>query len=295
MLLMTVSRTQQFELQLQREIALERAEAILAESPPLLRERVAWIRHTFEEDWRRSIVSRYQVAVVIRDIYDDVTENKGSVYGAKAVEAIKKAFGWDDGVIYQALHVADAFTPEQIEAITRMRLPGGGALSYSHVVALAAVEDEGRRKKLLDRTVKEGWTSRKLVNAVGQPATPQPGNKEDRRGRPLARPGDFDAVLDQQAHFVQDFLNRDEQVWSHPEHCLSAKARGLDTADFTRERADRLKRHAGQMNLLAQKAKERAEEATRAHAAFMKVIARQAARHKKPGPTAYPGGADATA
>jgi hypothetical protein len=292
---MTASRIQQFELQLQREIALERAEAILNESPPLLREKVAWIRRTFEDDWRRSIVSRYQVAVVIREIHDDVTENKGSAYGARAVEAIKEAFGWDDGVIYQALHVADAFTPEQIEAITRMRLPGGRALSYSHVVALACEEDEGRRKKLLDRTVKEGWTSRKLVNAVDQPATPQTGKKEDRRGRPLAKPRDLDGVLDQQAHFAQDFLNRDEQVWSHPEHCLSAKARGLDTADFTRERADRLKRHAGQMNLLALRAKERAEEATRVHAAFTKVLTQQAARHEKPGLTANPGGAEATA
>ena len=292
---MTVSRIQQFELQLQREIAQERAEAILDESPPPLRERVAWIRRTFEDDWRRSIVSRYRVAVVVREIYDDVTGNRGSVYGARAVEAIKKAFGWDDGVIYQALHVADAFTPEQIEAITRMRLPGGRPLSYSHVVALACVEDGDRRKKLLDRAVKEGWTSRKLVNAVDQPATPQPGNKEDRRGRPLAKPRDFDAALDQQAHFAQDFLNRDEQVWSHPEHSLSAKARDLDTADFTGERADRLKRHAERMSLVAQRAKERAEEAARVHAVFTKVLRQQAAEHKEAGLTANSGGADATA
>jgi hypothetical protein len=176
-----------------------------------------------------------------------------------------------------------------------MRLPGGRALSYSHLVALATVEDEDRRKKLLDRTVKEGWTSRKLVNAVDQPATPQPGNKEDRRGRPLAKPRDFDGVLDQQAPFVQDFLNRDEQVWSHPDHALSAKTQDLDTADFTRERAERLKQHAKQMNLLAQKAKERADEATHIHALFEKVLTQRAARHKKLGLTAIPGGPDATA
>jgi hypothetical protein len=292
---MAVSRIQQFELELQREFALDRAEAILDKSPPALREKVTWIRNYFEDEWRRSIVGRYQVAVIIREIYDDVTDSKGSVYGANAVEAIKESFGWDDGIIYKALHVADAFTPEQIDGMAGLRLPGGRPLSYSHVVALAAVDDEGRRQKLLARTVKEGWTSRKLVNAAELPADPQPGEKEDRRGRPLARPRDLDAVLDQQASFAEDFLNRDQQVWSHAEHSLSAKAENLDTADFTQERADRLKKHAGQMNLLAQKARERADEATGVRALFVKVLKEEAAKLKKLGRTAYPDGSDASA
>jgi hypothetical protein len=288
---MTAGHIQQYELRLQREIALERAETILSESPPALREKIDWIRTTVEDEWRRSIVSRYQIAVVIKEVYDDVNGNKGSVYGARAVEAIKKALGWDDGVIYQALRVAGAFTPGQIEDMARMRTAGGRPLSVSHVVALAGVEDEGRRRSLLDRTVREGWTTRKLVNAAACGA--ESGAARERRGRPLARPKDFDAVLDQQAHFVQDFLDRDGQVWSHPDHCLSAKARELDTADFTRERAERLRRHAGQMNLLARKAKERADEAAGVHALFAKVLKQQAAGHKKAGLTATPGKASA--
>jgi hypothetical protein len=279
---MAVSRIRQFELELQRDIAQERAEAIIRESPPALGEKIAWIRDTFEEDWRRSVVCRYQVAALIREIYDDVTEHNGAVYGAKAIAAIKQAFGWDDGVIYQALHVAEAFTPQQIEEITRMRLPGGKPVSFSHVVALSGVEDEGRRQKLLKQAVREGWTSKKLANAA-QFQAPEAGKREERRGRPLAKPRDFDAVLEQQASFAQDFLNRDEQVWSRREHSLSGRAEGLDTAEFTRERADRLKRHAEQMNLLAKKAKERAEEAASVHQVFEEVIRKQAAMQKKLG------------
>src|SRR5262249_4707130 len=205
-----------------------------------------------------------------------------AVYGAKAIAAIKQAFGWDDGVIYQALHVADAFTPQQIEEITRMRLPGGKPVSFSHVVALSGVEDEGRRQKLLKQAVREGWTSKKLANAA-QYQAPEPGKREERRGRPLAKPRDFDAVLDQQASFAQDFLNRDEQVWSRREHSLSGRAEGLDTAEFTPGRADRLKRHAEQMDLLARKGKERAEEAVAVHQGFEEVIRKQAAKQKKLG------------
>src|SRR4051812_42532020 len=110
---MAVSGIKQYELELERQSNLDRVRSILDESPPALRQKVEWIRNAFEDEHRRSIVFRYQVAVVIREIYDDVNDGNGSVYGARAVEVIKKAFGWDDGVIYQALHVADAFTPEE--------------------------------------------------------------------------------------------------------------------------------------------------------------------------------------
>ncbi len=290
---MTVSRARQLELELKRGFALECVETILSESPPALREKVEWIRGSFADEWRRGLVSRYQVAVVIREIYDDVTDNKGSVYGARAVEAIKKAFGWDDSVVYQALHVADAFTPEQIEAVTQMRLPGGRPLSYSHVVVLSRVEDERRREQFLKQTVKEGWTTRKLTSAVDLAASPEPGKPQVRRGRPLAKPRDFDAVLDQQADFAEDFLSRNDQVWSHPEHALSAKVEDLDAADFTPERANRLTRHAEVMSLLAEKAKERADETTRGHARFAQVLKQQAAQHQILGNPAAPRGTDA--
>ena len=235
-----------------------------------------------------SIVNRYQIAAIIREIYDDVKDNNGTVYGARAVKVIKKAFGLDDTFIYQALHVAETFTPEQIEEMARMRLPGGKPVCYSHVVALSRVEDNSDREKLLKKTVKEGWTTRQLDNAVNRVVSSEPGQPEERRGRPLAKPKDFDAVLDQQVHFVEDFLSRNEEVWSRQEHSLSGKADDLDTADFTQERADRLKKHAEQMNLLAQKAKERSEEAADVHALFANLLKQEAAKRKKLGLTGTP-------
>lgn len=280
---MTTSGIKLFELELRSNLARDRVETILRESPPALREKLAWITSTLADDWRRSIVSRYQIAVAIREIYEDATDNKGTVYGAKAVEAIKKVLGCDDTVIYQALHVADAFTPDQIEGITKMRLPGGKPLTYSHVAMLSRVEDDRDRAKLLKQTVKEGWTTRKLSNAVDLAKGPQADMPQERRGRPLARPKDFDAVLDQQARFAEDFLNRNEQVWSHPDHSLSTKAKNMDTTDFTKDRADRLKRHAEVMSSLAAKAKERAEETTRVHGLFVENLKGEAAKSKKIG------------
>ena len=76
-------------------------------------------------------------------------------------------------------------------------------------------------------------------------------------------------------------MSRSSASRSRREHSLSGRAEGLDTAEFTRDRADRLKRHAEQMNLLARKAKERAEEAASLHQIFVEVIRKQAAKQKK--------------
>ncbi len=279
-----MSKVKLFELELKRNRSLEHVEKILDESPPALREKLDWIGRTFEEDWKRSIVSRYQIAVAIREVYDDVAENNGSVYGAKAVQAIKGALGCDDGLIYQAINVADAFTPEQIEEITGMRLPGGQPLSFSHVVALSRVEDEGRRQKLLKQTVKEGLTAKRLEIAAKLPAAPEQGKPPERRGRPIGKPRTFDAVLDQQASFARDFLNRNDQVWSHTDHSLSAKALMLNTTDYTPERVERLKAHAEQMKLLAQKATERAEEASAIHTRFTEALKGRDGKKRKVGP-----------
>ncbi len=66
----------------------------------------------------------------------------------------------------------------------------------------------------------------------------------------MAKPRDFDAMLDQQDHFIRDFLDRNDKVWADPQHSLSAKVAELDTADFNPERADRLKRHAEALSVL---------------------------------------------
>jgi hypothetical protein len=90
-------------------------------------------------------------------------------------------------------------------------------------------------------------------------------------------------VLDQQDHFVLDFLDRNDKVWSAPQHSLSAKVVELDTADFNLERADRLKRHAEALSLLARKAQERADEALAIHQRFLQVLKERIAHPKRLG------------
>jgi hypothetical protein len=256
---MAISRIQQFRRTLERQTILDTA-------PPALREKLLWIDDWFSEDWKRSILGRYQISLHIRDIYLDVMENNGGRYGAQAVQMIRNYFGWDQGTIYQALKVTEAYTLEEVEAIAGMRFPNGQPVTYTHLVSLADEEDDDRRQKLLTQTVKKGWTSGKVAREVRENSPPQElpegtaPKEEVRRGRPIGVPRDFDATLDQQGSFARDFLSRDEQVWAHSEHSLSARVGRMNTSDFTAERMERLRRYAAQMNLVAIKARERADE-----------------------------------
>src|SRR4051794_35333046 len=99
----------EYEEKLKLEHFHERREALMEEAPAALREKLQWIQTWFDEDWRRNILSRYELALRVSEIYDDVTDNNGGRYGSGAVEVIKTCFRWDDGVIYQALRLVEAF------------------------------------------------------------------------------------------------------------------------------------------------------------------------------------------
>lgn len=203
---MTRSRRQLLDAQMERDI---RQEEILRDAPQNLREKLEWIRDWVEDEWKRSVLGRYQIACTIREIYDDVNEQHGGRYGARAVEMIKAFFEWNNNDIYDALQVAEAFTQEEVEAISQRRLLGGSLVSYSHLVALAEEENEDNRRLLLERTVNQNWSSKQLTNAVKRLAEPTRASKGiDRRGRPVAKPKDFDGVLDQQGSFAEDFFKR---------------------------------------------------------------------------------------
>jgi hypothetical protein len=74
-----------------------------------------------------------------------------------------------------------------------------------------------------------------------------------------------------------------DEVWSDPQHSLSAKVAELDTADFNPERADRLKRHAEALSVLARKAQERADEALMIHQRFLQILKERTAHQKRLG------------
>jgi len=252
---------------------------IMQDANPAFRKALEEIQDWHDREARHSILARWDLAQLVKVVFDDVMENRGSKYGVHAIENVCSFFGWDEGVTRNALKLVQQFTKEEIDELCNTQMTNPPPISYSHLLCLMAIPDRGQRKQLIDKAVAENWTSKQLALEVSPDLKPKK-PITDRRGRPLAVPRDLDAVLAQMGSFVDDFLNRAEKVWQNERHSLDAKFIDLSTDDITKERAERIKSVADKLGELTKKAKRLQEEALAVHKEFLKIL------DKKPAPKA---------
>ena len=231
----------------------ENRQRIRRDTTPAFREKLDKCQKWFDREARRSIKARWELGLEIKAVYDDVTDHRGSHYGVHAMEEIGDYFGWDDGVVYASLRLAQQFTEEEIDEICAMKTPGGQPVFYSHLMSIINFERE-KRRQLINQAVAESWTAGQLVHVAKEEKEkeererhrhqdqnndekPEKSSKEDGRGRPIGKPKSFDAVAAQMEDFADDFLNRSTLVWDSDEHGLFAKMSQLSTDEYTEEHA----------------------------------------------------------
>jgi hypothetical protein len=205
-------------------------------------------------------------------IYKDVRENRGRIYGTNAMQYICKYFGWNEGVIYNCMRIAEVFTDEEIEAICGMQMPDGKKVYYSHLLALIDVRDRDQRNALIKQTVENSWSAKQLWHEI-EPELKSKKPAGDRRGRPVAAPKRFEDVLAQMDAFSDDFLNRAQHVWQHSDHSLSAKLVDLSDDDINEKRANKLVTLANKLSELSRISKELEREVHGVHTEFMRLMA----------------------
>src|SRR5690349_11833093 len=84
---------------MREEGAAAEREKVLRAMTPACREKLAYIENWFRSEVARSLRSRYELGLVVREMYEDEKKNNGKVYGRNAIEKICKVLKWDDGVI----------------------------------------------------------------------------------------------------------------------------------------------------------------------------------------------------
>lgn len=251
----------------------EQRQQIWQEANDNLREVIAGIATWFIHSYRADILRRYQLAELIKKVHDDHMNNREHRYGSYAMEKLKKFFGWEVNTLYQALRLAKAYTREDIEAISKLRLRDGRPISYYHVELLANIDDSQDREAILAKTLEESWSGQDLAFHIHQ--LPGRKSKGDGRGRPLATPRNLDDVIKQQTRSADDFLNRSTQVWDQTEHGLLAKVYDCACDDLTPERVEQLKDHAQKLRRLAEEAQKRAAEAEKAYQEALSLLERR--------------------
>jgi hypothetical protein len=90
--------------------------------------------------------------------------------------------------------------------------------------------------------------------------------------RRVGKPRNFDEVVAQIDAFIEDFMDRAWQVWETEEHSPRGRAAKLADKDITPKRAETVKRVAGRLLQLAEKAQRIHEQMLAVHEQFVKVL-----------------------
>jgi hypothetical protein len=216
----------------------------------------------------------YELGRQVKEISDDVERRHGRKYGAGAMDVIQEYFGFDDdGMIYRASRLARTFSEQEIQEATARPKENGEPVSVRDLLVLARVKDPALRQNLLAQAIAQGWSSGELGDAVDELIGEEEPEKADGRGRPLAKPRNFDDVLRQQGRVARDSVTRAERVWTQPGSSVQGMAVDLPTDEVTEERAQRLKAHTELLDRLAQEARARADEARQVYERFVQVLA----------------------
>src|SRR5437660_1351452 len=85
---------------------------ILQAMTPACRKKLEYFDAWLRKEVDRTLRSRYELGLQVRDLYEDEKRNGGKLYGKNAIGRICKILCWDDGVIRSALRFVQAFTPE---------------------------------------------------------------------------------------------------------------------------------------------------------------------------------------
>lgn len=231
--------------------------------------------------YRVDILQRYQLAELLKKVHDDHARNCERRYGSYAVRRLVQFFRWEVSTLYAALRLAEAYTRQEIEAVSLLRLQDGRPLSYYHVELLAHLNDRQVREDLLRQTLAGCWSTRELAFRIHQLAS-RAKKETDGRGRPLAVPRNLDALLRQQDRTAEDFLNRSLKVWEQPQHSLVTMVRTASQEECTQGRVAQLLALARKLRRLAEEAHKRAEEAEQAYAYVLRGLEGRANRPAAP-------------
>jgi hypothetical protein len=238
--------------------------AIWQDANDEMRAVIAEVARWFAEDHRACILHRYRLAELVKRLDDDEMKSRHGRYGSSSVKRLARFFNQEAYMIYGALRVAGAYTRQEVEELSRVRLSDGRSLSYYHIQLLSGLDTEEQRDEARRLTVEQAWTTDDLQQHVQRELLPTK-VEGDGRGRPMAVPRDLDDLLRQQGRRVDDFLTRSEKVWNLPENGFLSKAYDMPTDHWTPGRAKALLEHARALRRLAEEAGRQADEAEQAY------------------------------
>ncbi len=107
--------------------------------------------------------SRYQIGAIVAEV-----KRRPDLYGARGVPALAAAVGEPEQNLYRYATVAERWSVAEFEVLVSRHARDGRALSWSHAVLIASVDDESTRAGLLQQTLDQSLSVRALAAMLGQ-------------------------------------------------------------------------------------------------------------------------------
>lgn len=133
--------------------------------PQTMGDCIAQLRNLLDRpfDWR----ARYAVGQLVVEL-----KARPERFGTRAVIEAAAALGDDATTLYRFARVAERWALAEVESLLSRRMRDGRSLSWRHLVALAGVESDDERERLLARTIDESLSALALERlAVGTSRT----------------------------------------------------------------------------------------------------------------------------
>jgi hypothetical protein len=128
---------------------------------------------------RWTLPARHDVGRLIREVVDEATAGGTLRYDAKVFPRLQEALGLNQSLARKLVRFAQTFSRERAVGLSQTRLVNGAEFSWSHVRRLLEVRDDRQRDQLIERTIRNGWTSERLAKEI-QSAR---GGKKNKGGR----------------------------------------------------------------------------------------------------------------
>ena len=234
-----------------------------------LQAKIDQINQLIQSDNRNIIMARYELGLLVQEIYDDTTDQGGDRrYGDKAMQKLCIAIPWCRSLLYETLLLVQHMSREEAERLSTLHTKSGQPIFWTHVRILSGVTNPKSRNELLEHTLQEDWTCEELGKAVMQLKEPN----ETVGARKAKGPRNLNGMIEQQQAYADHFLERAERVWNNPEQSLTNLCLDMPAEKYTQEGANKLKGLAGRLRLVAQEAEKRAQEAEKAFKEYLNIL-----------------------
>jgi hypothetical protein len=221
-----------------------------------LRGRLLAVKNRLGPEGGWSLAARHTLGQAIQAAFDQETDHGKDRYGAGVAKNLGAILTLSPPLIDQLRRFAGLLSSEQVVQLSKLRLPDGSPISWSHVRQALATDTGRQALKWVKRAATDGWTSTRLGEEIHKGR----GHSRSHAGRRPASPQSLLDLIVQIRQVYGELVKRNDAVWSQPGCSLTDLAAKLDPHQVSEELIESLEELRGPLTLAITRSTDRQRE-----------------------------------